>query len=253
MKRAAVGLVLALILGGPLAGARAADWTPDVAAARSWAADRKGTVAFAVIDAHGRERSVGGRRHWRSASTLKPLLMTTYLRRRGVRSRPLRPAERRLLSPMIRASANGPANLLTGLLGRRAIERFARASGLRSFRLALPLWGWSRITALGYARFFRGIERATPPRHRRYARELLRTVIPRQRWGVPRAAPDGWRILLKGGWARGSRRGRLANQAATLERDGQRITVVVLTDGNPNHDYGTRTVEGVARRLLRGL
>ncbi|HVW17403.1 MAG TPA: hypothetical protein VHB30_04070 [Solirubrobacteraceae bacterium] len=234
--------------------AAAVDWDANARAAAAWARQRQGTVAFALIDDHGVERGVGARRHWLSASTLKPILMTVYLRQEAVRDRPLTLAERRLLSPMIRASANDPASRLVLQLGAARIEAFAREhAGLGSFRLALPTWGSSTITALGYARFMRRIDYLLPPRQRAYARSLLRTIVARQRWGVARVAPDGWTLLFKGGWRAGSRGGRIVNQVARLERGRRVVTLAIHTDGDPSHDYGTRTVEGVARRLLAGL
>jgi hypothetical protein len=251
LRRAALLAATAVTLAATPT-ARAAEWVPHVVDARAWAAQRQGTVAFAVIDEHGRERGVGLRRHWWSASTLKPILMAAFLRQPSVRSRPLTAGEKALLSPMIRRSADDPASHFATTLGRTRVERLARSAGLGSFSMALPTWGSSMITPLGYARFFRRLPGLIPPRHRAYARTLLETVIPAQRWGVPRAAPSGWTVLLKGGW-RAGHGGRIVNQAATLERGGRRITIVVLTDGDPSHDYGTRTIEGVARRLLRGL
>ena len=80
---------------------------------------------------------------------------------------------------------------------------------------------------------------------------LLNRIVPRQRWGVARAAPQGWGLFFKGGW--GSGRGLVDHQVALLTRGKQRVAVAVLTHGSPNHTYATRTLEGVFRRLLRGL
>ena len=247
--------VVAICVGfGAASPAHAApDWAANVATAKAWAAKRQGTVAFAVIDDHGRERGSGMRRHWFSASLLKPVLMTTYLRQPSVRGRPLRLDERKLLSPMIRASEDEPANHFVVTLGPRKIEAFARRdAGLRSFHLESP-WGSSTITPLGYARFMRRITTLTPPRHRAYARTLLRTIVARQRWGVGRVRPAGWKLMFKDGWRAGSHGGRMVNQGALLERGNRHVTLTILTDGDPTHAYGTRTVEGVARRLLRGM
>jgi hypothetical protein len=46
------------------------------------------------------------------------------------------------------------------------------------------------------------------------ALHLLRTVVPRQRWGVAQVRPDGWRLYFKGGW--GSGRGLVDHQVALL-------------------------------------
>ena len=75
--------------------------------------------------------------------------------------------------------------------------------------------------------------------------------MPSQRWGIPPAKPAGWRIFLKGGWGAGT--GWVTHQAALLERGERRISLTILTRDNPSHAYGTRTIEGVARRLLRGV
>ena len=252
MRRA---LVLAILACGGLAAIADArvGWPAAVESAKEHARTRAGSVAFAIIDEAGRMR--GSRRDagWYSASLLKPVVLGAYLRRRSVRSRGLSAGERALLAPMIRRSANEPANRLVPELGTPAIRRFGRRLGLTGFRPVLPIWGTSHITAGGYASFFRSLPEALPDRHRAYGRRLLRTVVASQRWGVPAVAPGGWRVLLKGGWRAGRGYGRIVNQAARLECGARVVTLVVLTDRGPSHGYGTDTVRGVARRLLRPL
>jgi hypothetical protein len=41
------------------------------------------------------------------------------------------------------------------------------------------------------------------------------------------------------------------HEAALFKRGGRRFSLVVLTDGNPSHDYGTETLRGVAQRIFR--
>ena len=224
-----------------------------MARADAWAAKRAGAVSFALLDGQGRMR--GRRTHagWYSASLLKPVILGTYLSQRAVRTRPLALSERRLMEPMIRASADGPASTLFVRLGVRRLQRWGRRHRLTSLHVAAPTWGSSHITAAGYARFFRGLPEDVPPRHRRFARRLLRTIVPSQRWGVPPVRPPGWTLLFKGGWRAGRGSGRIVNQAARLECGPRVVTLVVLTDRDPSHGYGTRTVRGVARRLLAPL
>lgn len=241
----------AFALAAPAGAAPASpDWEANVAAATRYAATRAGPTSFALVDERGRLRGRLAGRAYPSASLLKPLLLAAYLDRPAVRRRALTARERRSLGPMIRRSANAPASSLVRLLGPRPLDRVARRGGMPRFRLRSP-WGLSETTARGQARFFRRFSALVPARHRPYARRLLATVVPPQRWGIPAAAPRGWHVFLKGGWGSGT--GWVTHQTALLERGGRRISLSVLTRWNPSHAYGTRTIEGVGRRLLRGL
>jgi beta-lactamase class A len=88
-----------------------------------------------------------------------------------------------------------------------------------------------------------------PARHRSYARYLLASIVASQRWGIPPEVPTGWKVFFKGGWSTGT--GRVTHQVARLEKGGRRLSVAVMTEYNPSHEYGTRTIRGVATRLLR--
>jgi hypothetical protein len=221
--------------------------------AERFAHARAGTVSFAVVDGKGRLHATRPRLGWYSASLLKPILLGTYLNRRSVRHRALSTGERRLLAPMIQASADGPASRLVIELGPGRVQAFGRRLGLNSLAVVLPTWGSTHITAAGYARFFRRLPEAIPRRHRAYARYLLAHIIRAQRWGIDRARPRGWKMLSKSGWRAGRGYGRIVNQAARLECGDRIVTLVVLTDRDPSHTYGTQTIGGVARRVLRPL
>ena len=179
------------------------------------------------------------------------MLLVAYLNEPSVRGRALRADERNRLEPMIRWSANEPATYFVRLLRYEPLNRLAMLAGMNHFRLVISPWGYSEITAQGQARYFRRIFRLTPPRHRAYARRLLNTVVPSQRWGIPPAKPPAWKIYLKGGWGIGT--GWITSQVALLERGERSVSLAILTRDNPSHSYGTETIEGIARRLLRGL
>ena len=71
-----------------------------------------------------------------------------------------------------------------------------------------------------------------------------------QSWGIPAATRHhGWTVFFKGGW-RGTDRGQLVHQVARLEKDGQVVTIAVLTDGDPSMAYGIETIRGAAERAL---
>lgn len=226
-----------------------AGWSPDMSAARHYAKSRKGEISFAV---RTRAREWGYRRRSavNSASVFKAMLLVAYLNHPDVRARALGDADRALLGPMIRYSDNDTATQVRDLLGAAPIERLARRAGMRDFRLAVP-WGLSQINASDQSRYFLDLPELVARRHRAYARQLLAGVVEEQRWGIARVRPRGWKLHFKGGWGAGT--GAVSHQVALLERDGQRVSVAIMTNGSPSHEYSQETLRGVALRLVRGL
>ena len=240
-------LVVAMLLAALASPASAQGWEPDVAGAAAWAEQRSGTVTFAV---RTRDRLYGSGldQQFPTASVLKAMLMTAYLRR--IPDRPLDRGDRALLRPMIRRSDNVTATHIRNLVGNAALVRLARRAGMTHFAVN-PVWGLSLTTARDQAQFFLGLERLLPARHRAYALRLLRTIVPSQRWGMGQTIPEGWTLHFKGGWGSGS--GAVDHQVGLLQRGDDRVAIAVMTVNNPSHAYGKATLEGMSRRLLRGL
>jgi hypothetical protein len=243
MRRLAVATLLA-VLAWP---ATAQGWEPDMAGAAAWAAKRQGTVTFAVRT-HDRLWGRGLDQQFPMASVLKTMLMTAYLRR--VADRPLRSGDRALLRPMIRRSDNGTATRIRDIVGNGGLVRLARRAGMTRFSVR-PIWGLSLTTVRDQTLFFLRLEQLLPDRHRRYALKLLRTIVPSQRWGMGQTIPEGWTLHFKGGWGSGT--GAVDHQVGLLRRGQDRVAIAVMTVNNPSHAYGKATLEGVSRRLLRGL
>jgi hypothetical protein len=219
-----------------------------VASAGSHAERRAGRVAFAVVDPDGRVHGRNIHARYNSASVVKAMLMVAYLNEPGVRGRELRRGDRDLLRPMVTRSDNRAASRVRDIVGNDALLRLARRVRMRDFATA-PSWGSTRISAHDQARFFWRAPAYVPARHRAYARTLLASVVPRQRWGLADVVPDGWTILFKAGWRRETG-GRLVNQVGLLENGRRRVAIAVLTDGNPTYGYGIATLRGVGKRLL---
>jgi beta-lactamase class A len=248
MKRgvAVLAVVGALLATAPAAASPAGWWARQKAAVQ-YVESRQGDVSFAYVGYRGR---LHGYRPWRvapSASLLKAMLLVAYLNKPSVRGRTLTAEERGLLGPMIRRSDNTAAGIVLGRVGERRLNMLARRADMIHFRLRSP-WGLSEVTAGDQARFFFRIDRYVTSRHRYYARVLLSTIVPSQRWGIPPVVPSGWKIFFKGGWGSGT--GRVTHQSALLEDGGDRLALSVLTEWNPSHAYGTWTIRGIAARLL---
>jgi hypothetical protein len=238
-------LILAALALTPPAG-----WAPDVQSAAEYAQTRTGQISFHVRTERGRW-SYDADRAVPSASVIKAMLMIAYLDRPDVRDRALTPADHRLLDPMVRRSGNIAATRVRDIVGDGALRRLARRAGMTRFSTN-PIWGLSRITARDQTRLWLRFESFLPPRHRDYAMGLLRTIVPRQRWGFGALAyPPGWELFFKGGW--GSGRGLVEHQVALLRHGEERVAVAILTTGSPSHAYGKQTLRGIAERLLHGM
>jgi hypothetical protein len=226
-------------------------WEPRVGPVRDYARSRDGSVSFAAI---GTDDDMVGHRADTvvpAASTLKVMFLVAYLRQPDVRDRALRQADRDLLEPMIRRSANEPATEIADLLGPGPMERLAERAGMRDFSYTRP-WGQSRTSARDQARFMRDLPTHLPSRHRDYGLQLLTEIVRDQRWGIGEVETPGWSRHFKGGWGSGS--GAVDHQIVLLRHgDGTPVSVTVMTTGNPSHEYGKTTLHGVLRRLLADL
>jgi Beta-lactamase enzyme family len=249
-------LAVTVLTAGPAAAATSRDspprinWQKRVRDAVSLLGSRTGTASFAVVDERGRVHGHRGDVAYSSASLVKAMLLVAYLRRRDVRPRRLRAAERGLLGPMIRVSDNDAASAVYDRVGPGGLARLARRAGMRHF-VANPVWGGCQVTARDQARLFARIRALLPKRHRKYGLGLLHRIVSYQRWGIPEGAPGGWRLYFKGGWFPDDDGWRV-HQAALLERRGRHVSIAVLTSGNPSLEYGAATLAGVTARLLHG-
>jgi hypothetical protein len=245
----ALAAALALAMVAPAAADAPLHWRPQVHMARAWALERAGQVSFAVRTETG-FWALRPDRVVHAASVMKAMFLVAYLNRVRVRDRPLRSGRRALLSRMIRRSDDEAATTIRNIVGDAALVRLAHRAHMTRFAVA-PIWGLSTVTARDQTRLFLRIDRLIPPRHRATAMTLLRTIVPRQRWGVARARPAHWTLYFKGGWGSGT--GLVDHQVALLRRGRLRVALAIMTTNNPGHAYGKATLEGVARRLLRGL
>jgi D-alanyl-D-alanine dipeptidase len=219
-----------------------------VRAVRRWLRARGAINSWALVDSWGRMHGFASHRTYVSASLVKAMLLVAYLR--GIGNRAPDVGERGLLGPMIRVSSNGAADAVYYRVGDAALYRLAQLARMKRFAIA-GYWANARLSAEDQARFFDRIDRLVPKASRGYARGLLSSIVSYQRWGFSRySLALGFKTFFKGGW-RGTGAGQLVHEAALFERGRTRISMAVLSDGNPSHDYGTETLRGVAQRVFR--
>jgi beta-lactamase class A len=220
---------------------------------RAWkyARRRGGMVSFAVVDTKGRMLTREGGRLYASASVVKAMLLVAELRRLVEYGLPLDPGTEDLLEAMIAWSDNDAADSIYARVGDPGLLAVAEAANMRRFTVA-GYWGNAQVTAADLAHFFSRVRRLLPRQHRRTGLRLLASVVPGQRWGLPRAAARGsWRVYFKGGW-RATESGELVHQAGWLKDGNRELTIAVLTDAQPSRLYAIHTVRGIADRLVRG-
>ena len=250
--RIAAGIVACAVLAIPPAAPAASYPNSDhLRAVRNYLKQRAGVVSVGVIDGYGHIRGVHDRRRFVTASVIKAMLLVSYLRRVDQQDRRLTTYERAQLRPMIRVSSNSAATWVYNRVGQPAVRRLARRADMDQFSICCTSWTYAQFSARDQAKFFWQLERLTPPRFRDYALGLLRSIVPRQSWGIPRVGrPLGASVFFKGGW-RGTGRGQLVHQVALIRYRGEEFSLAVLTDGNPSMSYGIETIRGVTRRILR--
>jgi beta-lactamase class A len=198
-----------------------------------------------------------GTSHFDSASVVKVTILAALLRKAQAHHRSLTRTERSLAWAMITRSDNNAASALWADTGRTSLRRFlARARMTHTVLGPGGAWGLTRITADDETRLLWLLLKAnqvlnTSSRH--YALALMAKVTPSQRWGVPAGAPRRLVVHVKNGWLPLAPHGWRINSIGGFTGDGQRYSIVVLTQDNPTMDYGVDTVEAIARAVNRAL
>jgi hypothetical protein len=205
--------------------------------------------SFAVIDTHGHLHGWAVHRRYVTASVVKAMILVARLRQIG--NRMPSTSDQAVLNPMIQVSDNDAASAAYRWVGDAGLRAVGKRAGMRDLIVPGGSWGNVYFSAADQAHLFVQIDKLVPPRSRAYARHLLSSIVSYQRWGFSRySLARGWKTFFKGGW-RQTGRGSLVHEAALFERRGRRFSMVVLTDGDPSHGYGTATLRGVASRIFR--
>ena len=238
-------------------------WKPDYKAAKAYAKSHRGDskiIAFSL-------RTHMHLWNWRasetepSASAVKVMIMTAYLRRGSVKNSDLSGDQRYNLEQMIEWSDDHATDRIFAHVHCSGLNSLAHTVGMKRFTACgdpnHPHWGRSRIDAEDQSLFLLNLEKYLPSKHRSYALSLMRHIH-RGNWGIGEVHPPGWQVMFKSGWGLGT--GWVDNQVALLRYRGMRIGVAVLSYHNRpdynsggSHPYGKRLLKGLFSRLLKGL
>jgi hypothetical protein len=228
-----------------------------IARAERYLARRGGHTALAVIDSEGRLSGMNLDEQFITGSVVKAMLLVAYLRRLdAIGEHYIDPRSASFLYPMINVSDNDAASECWSIVGNVGLYAVAAAAGMTHFSIDTTAswggsWGAALITAADQARFFFEMNSLIPREFAGYANFLLSTIAGYESWGIPAIArPLGYTVFFKAGW-RASPDVFLVHQIARVQGHHHTFAIAVMTDGDPDMEYGIDTIQGVTQALLR--
>ncbi|MEV0372038.1 serine hydrolase [Streptomyces sp. NPDC050636] len=223
---------------------------------------RKGTPALAFYDRRTKTTcDFKSGLSFDSASVVKVTVLGALLRQAEEAHRKLTPQEARWTTAMITKSDNDATSALWREIGPTGIKHFLALAGMRhTVPGADGAWGLTQITAGDQLKLMRLLTEGNAGKHavltpaaRAYALDLMKRVVPDQRWGVPAGAPAPESVRVKNGWLPRATNGWRVHSVGAFTGGGRDYGMVVLSHGNRTMDYGVDTVEAAARVIHRDL
>jgi hypothetical protein len=157
---------------------------------------------------------------------------------------------------MIEASDNDDATVLWNSEGGApAVLAFDQAARMGE-TTPNPYWGRTTTTPRDQLRLLRLVmlpNRLLTTASRRYVYELMRHVIPDERWGVSAGVGARATIALKNGWFPVTGSGWQVNSIGEVVGSGRRYLVAVMTSGDPTEQYGIDTIQRISVAVWRAL
>jgi beta-lactamase class A len=254
----AVGVVFALT-AAVAAAAPAPSHNPFASSTlRAWVAHRDGRATAAVYDMEtGQEFLLHPQYAMKTASTVKVDILATALHQAQVAGHPLPANEAAAAVPMITQSDNNAAaNLYDDIGGWSAIGPFDASIGMtRTTPNPEGYFGETFTTAADQITLLKQIMLPggeLSPASRKYEYELMRHVIPSQRWGITGGVPSTARVAIKNGWLPETT-GWHVNSIGRVQGDGRNYLIAVYTEWDPSWNYGIATIEHVAAAAWRAM
>ncbi|MGH8794511.1 MAG: peptidoglycan-binding protein [Stackebrandtia sp.] len=187
-----------------------------------------------------------------TASIIKTTLVGALLRRAQDEGRGLTDVEHANAHAAVTRSDNDAATALYNQLGVDGIQYFMDMVGMPGTTIT-PTWGSSRTTGNDQTAFLQAM--TTPgdiltDDRRAYLLDLMRQVIPEQRWGTPAGAPDTVAAGNKNGWFPSE---GWVNSTGAFAGENRDYMMVVLTGNSYDINVGIARIEKVAHAVHRAL
>lgn len=242
----------------PRASARATGNPFASAALRTWLAGRHGRATAAVYDIQtGREYLYNPQYAMKTASTVKVDILATALHLAQLAHHPLPANEAAAAVPMITQSDNDAASALYHDVGGwSTIGPFNKSIGMtRTTPNPEGYFGETFTTAADQITLLKQIMLPggeLSPASRRYEYELMRHVIPGQRWGITGGVPATARVAIKNGWLPEAT-GWHVNSIGRVQGDDRDYLIAVYTEWDPSWAYGIDTIEQIAAASWKAM
>lgn len=218
-----------------------------------------GHLAVAALDRQGTAAVTVGTRRFETASIVKVNILAALLLRQKPQGKALGSGTRRLAEDMIVSSDNAAAvSLWQRIGGSRGLSAANRTLGLRETKPNTH-WGLTTTTAADQLRLLTALTSPTGPltaQDRTFVMDLMKKVIPEQRWGITAAREAGSRsVHVKNGWDTVDvDNGRwLVNSIGRVVEARHDWLIAVLSDHHVSQKEGIRVVEKAATYVLKEL
>lgn len=195
-------------------------------------------------------------REFHAASVVKVITLGALLYELQHSHQAISPYQAGLARAMITESDNGAQDALWNEIGMTELQQFVTAAHMRHTELGQDdFWGLTEVNPHDELLLLHLLLDRNPvldAASRAYALRLMAQVTPSQGWGVPAGAAADTTAHLKNGWLPDPYEWDINSIGNFTRRDGD-YSIVILTKGNPDMDYGVSTVEAVARRINKEL
>jgi hypothetical protein len=190
-----------------------------------------------------------------TASVVKLDILATLLHEEQGRGG-LSAAQVGVAAGMIEASDDDDATALWNFEGGApAVLAFDQAAGMGE-TTPNPYWGRTTTTPCDQLALLRLVvlpNRLLTTASRRYVYELMRHVIPTERWGVSAGVGARATVALKNGWFPVAGGAWQVNSIGEVAGSGRHYLLAVMTSGDPTEQYGIDTIQRISAAVWRAL